>query len=92
MVILVKLDGFAYSEYTLICKVNILVVVHEPEKLMINLSALYILKEDPIIKIEYGVPSKYLRADVGKYDFPQGGKFAYFMLSNSYIKAIVNLN
>ena len=62
-----KPDGFEYWEYVLIYVDDIMVISHEPEKLMESLSALYRLKEDPKTKKGYGVPTKYLGADIGKY-------------------------
>ena len=88
---MIKPDGFEYWEYVLIYVDDILVVSHEPERLMESLSALYRLKEDPLTKKGYGVPKKYLGADIGKFDFPQGGKPAWFMSSDTYVKAAVNI-
>ena len=50
---MIKPDGFNCWEYVLMYVDDILVISHEPEKLMESLSALYRLKEDPLAKKEY---------------------------------------
>eukprot|EP00957_Ditylum_brightwellii_P084153 6397235-Ditylum_brightwellii.AAC.1 len=70
----VKNDGTKYWEYVFIYMDNILCVTHAPGVVMECISKLYRLKEDPITKKKYSESKTYLSNDIGKFNFPKGGK------------------
>eukprot|EP00957_Ditylum_brightwellii_P197855 15072557-Ditylum_brightwellii.AAC.1 len=54
------------------------------------ISKLYRLKEDPKTKKKYSEPKTYLGNEIGKFNFSKGGKPAWYMSSDSYVKSAVN--
>ena len=85
-----KPDGDTYWEYVLIYVDDILVISHKPDKIMNCLSELYRLKEDPVTKKHFNKPTSYLGADIGIYNFPERGKPAWYMSSNTYVRKAVD--
>ena len=74
--------GRDYYEYVLIYVDDVLAISHEPNVIMNALTKLYRLKEPP------EAPARYLGANMGKYEFADGGK-AWYQSSDDYIKAAV---
>ena len=69
-----KPDGFTYWEYVLIYVDDLLVVSHQANEIMENISALYRLKEDPKTGKCFGKPDHYLGSTVGTYTFHASGQ------------------
>ena len=63
--------GRDYYEYVLIYVDDVLAIPHEPNVIMNALTKLYWLKEPP------AAPKWYLGANIGKYEFADGGKAWY---------------
>ena len=61
----VKPDGTKYYEYMLIYVDDILVVSHRASAIMDNLSVIHYLKENPSNGKRYGIPGRYLGANIG---------------------------
>ena len=81
-----KPDGFEYYEMVLVYVDDILHLSHDTKPTMDALGKLYLLREDAC-----GEPKRYLGANVGKYQLPDGRE-VWSMSSNDYIKnAVKNL-
>jgi hypothetical protein len=74
--------GRDYYEYVLIYVDDVLAISHEPNVIMNALTKLYRLKEPP------EAPKRYLGANIGEYEFADGGK-TWYQSSDDYIKAAV---
>ena len=79
----VKPNGFKYYEYLLVYVDDILCISHKPKETMDLLAGIYRLKEDSV-----GPPDRYLGANVGKFQLPDGRE-AWSISSNDYLKSAV---
>jgi hypothetical protein len=68
---------------------DILVDSHDPAKIVLSLSALYCLKEDPNTGKKFDVPTQYLGSTIGQYTIPSTGTRCWFMSSDEYVKEAV---
>jgi hypothetical protein len=82
-------DGFTYWEYVLIYVDDLLVVSHQANEIMENISALYRLKEDPKTGKCFGKPDHYLGSTVGTCTFHATGQQCWFMSSDEYVAEAV---
>ena len=81
-----KPNGFEYYEMILVYVDDILHLSHDPKPTIEALGKLYVLRADAC-----GEPKRYLGANVGKYQLPDGRE-VWSMSSNDYVKnAIKNL-
>jgi hypothetical protein len=77
--------GFAYWEYVLCYVDDVLVLSHEPEKVMKHLQTRYVLKADSLKE-----PDEYLGSQIRKYQLPGGDtKTRWAMSSDLYVKRAV---
>jgi hypothetical protein len=80
-----KPDGFKYWEYVLCYVDDVLVVSHEPQKVMDHLNSRYTMKEGSVKP-----PDEYLGAQIRRYNID--GKEVWSMSSDLYVKrAIVDV-
>lgn len=79
----VKPDGTKYYEYLLVYVDDIMCISHEPEVTMKAIAGLYRLKND-----EVAPPDRYLGANVGKYQLPDG-RWVWSISANDYVKSAV---
>jgi hypothetical protein len=79
-----KPDGTKYWEYVLCYVDDILVVSHDPKKVMDYLEKSYTLKAGSV-----GAPKDYLGAQVTKYSLAPNGHECWAMSSNLYIKRAI---
>jgi hypothetical protein len=77
-----KPDGFKYWEYVLCYVDDVLVVSHEPQKVMDHLNSRYTMKEGSVKP-----PDEYLGAQIRRFDI--GGKEVWSMSSDLYVKRAV---
>ena len=78
-----KPNGYKYYEYLLVYVDDILCISHAPQETMKVISGIYRLKDD-----NTGPPSRYLGANVGKYQLPDGRE-AWSVSSYDYVKSAV---
>ena len=74
-----KPDGTKYYEYVLIYVDDVLAISHNPKIVMTSLQHLYRLKEPP------AEPTRYLGANLGKYEFQDDTK-AWYQSSDEYLR------
>ena len=67
-------EGYKYWAYMLVYVDNCLLVYHDPGPVMEELKSQYSLKNDL-----YGEPTRYLGANVGKYQVPHNRQFYWSM-------------
>jgi hypothetical protein len=79
-----KPDGTKYWEYVLCYVDDILVVSHDPQKVMNYLEESYTLKAGSV-----GPPKDYLGAQVTKYSLAPNGRECWAMSSDLYIKRAI---
>jgi hypothetical protein len=79
----VKPDGFEYYEFMLIYVDDIMVLLHDTKPTMDAIASLYRLKEDSI-----GQPTRYLGANIGKFQLPDGHE-SWSMSGRDYVKSAV---
>ena len=80
----VKANGEKVWEYLLVYSDDILAVGINPKRTLMMIDQHYKLKPDSL-----EIPTKYLGADIGKYQLPDG-TWAWYMGSESYVKAAVD--
>ena len=79
----VKANGEKVWEYLLVYSDDILAVGIDPKRTLMLIDQHYKLKPGSL-----EVPTKYLGADIGKYQLPDGS-WAWYMSSESYVKAAI---
>ena len=79
----VKPDGFEYYEMVLVYVDDIMVLSHDTKPTMAAIAELYRLKADSV-----GEPTRYLGANVGKYQLPDGRE-CWSMSGRDYVKNAV---
>jgi hypothetical protein len=77
-----KADGFKYWEYVLCYVDDVLVISHEPQKVMDYLNSKYTMKKGSVKP-----PDEYLGAEIRKYD--TGTKEVWAMSSDLYVKRAI---
>jgi hypothetical protein len=77
-----KPDGFKYWEYILCYVDDVLVISHEPQKVMDYLNSRYTMKEGSVKP-----PDEYLGAQIRKYNL--NGKEVWSMSSDLYVKRAI---
>ena len=77
-----KPDGFKYWEYVLCYVDDVLVISHDPQKVMDYLNSRYTMKEGSVKE-----PDEYLGAQIRKYNVD--GKEVWSMSSDLYVKRAV---
>jgi len=80
----VKPNGFRYFEILLVYVDNILCVSHQPEWTMDQIKELYRLKNESV-----GPPSRYLGANVGKFQLKSGLE-CWSASAHDYVKSAVH--
>ena len=78
-----KVDGTEYYELLLVYVDDVLLISHDPDKVMKDIGKAFEIKND-----EYGPPKRYLGADVEKFQVP-GGEEAWSMKVDTYVAAAV---
>ena len=80
----VKADGSKIWEYILVYSDDLLCVGINPEKILRQIGQTYKLKEGSVER-----PTRYLGADIGRYQLEDGSE-AWYMSSESYVKAAID--
>ena len=78
-------SGFEYYEYLLTYVDDCLIVSHDPKKIISTLQDEYKYRLKDV-----GPPTRYLGAEVGKYDFGDGTS-AWFMSARLYLKEAIRV-
>ena len=73
-------EGYKYWAYMLVYVDDCLSVHHDPGPVMEELKSRYKLKNDL-----YGEPTRYLGANVGKYQVPHNGQFSWSMHAYDHV-------
>jgi hypothetical protein len=79
-----KTDGTKYWEYILCYVDDVLVVSHDPQKIMTLLEESYTLKAGSI-----GPPTEYLGSQISKYNVTEDGHECWAMSSDLYVKRAI---
>ena len=79
----VKANGQPVYEYILVYSDDLLAIGIDPKRVLCHIDQHYKLKDGSIER-----PNKYLGADIGMFDLPDGSK-TWYMSSESYVKAAV---
>jgi Reverse transcriptase (RNA-dependent DNA polymerase) len=81
-----KVNGFEYYEYLLTYVDDCLIVSHEPKRIISTLEEEYKYRLKDV-----GEPTRYLGAEIGRYDFSDGTK-TWFMSARLYLhQAIIEV-
>jgi hypothetical protein len=80
-----KPNGFEYYEMLLVYVDDVLTLSHAPQIIMDEIGRLFTVKKESI-----GVPTRYLGANVGKFQLPDGRE-TWYMSSHDYVLNAVKI-